>query len=160
MSSNKHWPRWIFASVSKHFKDRLTSTKLYIEGQHRDVKIPETLFELRVDGPYLTEISKDLWHAYTEISVLVQVLKNDKNYHTIHSLCGEASAAMDTIELRKYGNGPDDDATFVIGCMRLVQSRDKRERVQINHFGQIETSTPLMQASVEAHFQIELDASP
>lgn len=147
-------PRWIFASISKHFFDRRNGVDFYIEGQHRDAKINKELIELRIDGPYVTEMSKDVYKYYTEVSVLIQTLKNDKDYHRIHTLTGMIAAAMTDINVYKFGKGLQDDATQFVGCLQLVQDVPSRERVQINNFGQIETSTPLMQASVEAHYKL------
>lgn len=155
MPANHNWPRWIFASVSKHFSDRRGTLAFYIEGQERTVPAPKDLLELRLDGPYLTEVNKDYWRLYIEVSVLVQAIKDDSDYHRIHGHTGLVAQAFTTIPVYKFGDGEDDDQTQ-LGCLELVQNLGKRERIQINNFGQIEQSTPLLQSSVEGHFEMYL----
>lgn len=155
MPANQNWPRWIFASVSKHFNDRRGGLAFYIEGQERNVPAPKDLLELRLDGPYLTEVNKDYWRLYIEVSILIQAIKDDADYHRIHSHSGLVAQAFTTIPVYKFGVGVDDDQTQ-LGCLELVQNLGKRERIQINNFGQIEQSTPLLQTSVEGHYEMYL----
>lgn len=155
MPANPNWPRWIFASVSKHFYDRRGTIAFYIEGQERTVPAPKDLLEFRLDGPYLTEVNKDYWRLYIEVSILIQAIKDDTDYHRIHSHTGLVAQAFTTIPVYKFGDGVDDDQTQ-LGCLELVQNLGKRERIQINNFGQIEQTTPLIQSSVEGHFEMYL----
>jgi hypothetical protein len=155
MPSDPNWPRWIFASVSKHFQDRRGTLTFYIEGQERDSPMPTDLLEFRMDGPYETEISKNYWDLYIEVSILIQAMKDDKDYHRIHRYCGLVAQAFTSIPVYKYGDGVDDDQTL-LGCLNLVQNVGKHERIQINHFGQIEKDTPLLQSSVEGHYRMDL----
>jgi len=146
---NPHWPRWIFASISKFFADRLTP--LYIEGQFRQPGVKD-LYELRIDGPYCTEESHNYWRLYVEVSVLVQSTMDATDYHRIHKSCGLAAAVFTAIPLYKFGDGVDDDPDEQWGCLQLAQDVGKRERIQINHFGIIDQNTALQQSSVEGHY--------
>jgi hypothetical protein len=154
MASNPNWPRWIFASVSKHFHDCRGALAFYIEGQERNA-LTGDLLELRMDGPYQTEINKGYWKLFIEVSMLIQAIKDAKDYHKVHRYAGQVAAAFTSIPVYKYGDGVDDDQT-VLGCLELVQDIGKRERIQINHFGQIEPSTPIIQSSVEGHYELFL----
>lgn len=158
MSSNPNWPRWIFASTSKHFNDRRGDVSFYIEGQERNVPAAVDLFEFRMDGPYETELNKNYWKLFIEVSLLIQSTKDDKDYHRVHRLAGQIASAFTSIPVYKYGDGVDDDQSL-LGCLNLVQSIGKRERIQINHFGQIDPSTPIIQSSVEGHYDMYLDTS-
>lgn len=155
MSSNPNWPRWIFASTSKHFQDRLGSLAFYIEGQERTKQTTTDLIEYRMDGPYETEVNKDYWELYIEISILVQATKDGKDFHRIHRNVGLVAAAFTSIPVYKLGNSVDDDQSL-LGCLELVQNVGHHERIQINHFGQIEKDTPLLQSSVEGHYKMHL----
>ena len=157
MASNPHWPRWIFASISKHFSDRKGSYTLYIEGQPRTAPQPADLLELRVDGPYLTEYSKGEWYGYVEVSILQQTILTDTNYHNLATMQGLVASAFTDIQCYKYGTGVADDQSF-FGCLKLIQDPTKRERIQINNFGIIDPATQMMQGTVEGHFRIELTA--
>ena len=154
---NQHWPRWIFASISKHFDDRKGNLPLYIEGQLRQPGVKD-LLELRIDGPYLTEESRNYWRLYVEVSVIVQSTMDAHDYHRIHRNCGFVASLFTAIPLYKLGDSVDDNPTEQFGCLSLVQDIGKRERIQINHFGKIDPATDLLQSSVEAHYVTHLTA--
>lgn len=163
MSANPNWPRWIFATVSKHFTDAAAavSIPLFIEGQHRNTRTDKELFELRMDGPTLREVSKGCWILRIEINVLVQSTMDDANYHRIHQNVGIAIAAFDkVIPVYRLGkNDPDPDDQSFLGCLQLIQNRETHDFLEINHFGQIDIKTKLMQASVEGHYKMLLQTS-
>jgi len=150
--ANPNWARWIFASVSKHFDDRKGDYELFIEGQYRNVNPPKDFFELRMDGPYITEQNKGYFQVYVEINVLVQSHMDDTNYHRIHETTGYVSSIYTGIKLYKFGNGPL-DTQEEFGCLRLLQNTQKRNRIEINQFGQIDPKVRLMQASIEGHYE-------
>jgi len=160
MAMNKNWPRWIFASVSKFFIDKMAIENLpmFIEGQHRDLDPTlQDYCELRIDGPNTTEVARNQWHLYMEVNVLISSIMNDSDYHRIHTSAGVVGNAFEcSIPVYKYGNTVDDDDSL-IGCLSLQQDRKKRERIQISHFGQVAPNTKLLQASVEGHFIINLE---
>jgi len=152
---NADWSRWIFASVSYHFDQRKGSLDMFIEGQHRDTRTLKDFFELRVDGPYYTELSKNYWQLYIEVNALVQSTKDDHSYHRIWDNCGTVSAMFTDIPVYKYGNGILDDQSY-LGCLNLLQDTRGRERLQTSHFGQIEPKTPILQATIEGHYEMHL----
>jgi hypothetical protein len=161
MNINKNWSRWIFASLSKHFADAYAAAgiPLFIEGQHRNTRLLANFFELRVDGPTLREVSKGCWIFRVEVNILVQSAMNDTNYHVVHQNVGIAASAFEKgIPVFKKGSGADDDQSFV-GCLQLLQNERSRDFVEINHFGQIDVKTKLMQATVEGHYEMTLQTS-
>jgi len=157
MSADPNWPRWIFASVSKHFSDALPSgITLFIEGQHRATRTEKDFFELRIDGPTLREISKGCWLFRIEVNILVQSAMDDGNYHRIHQGVGDVAATFTNgIPVYRKGSGPLDDQSFV-GCLQLLESGEHRDFLEINHFGQIDVKTKIMQATVEGHYKMLL----
>jgi len=161
---DKNWSRWIFASVSNHFNNRKEDLPLFIEGQHRDTredqKEPGTVnefLELRMDGPKLTETSKDDWNLYFEINILVQVTMDDFNATRIHRNVGIVAAAFTDIGIFKVGKTDDDDGSL-LECLRLIQDKRRREAIVVSHFGQIEPKTKLIHATVEGHYEVDLIA--
>lgn len=149
---NKNWPRWIFASVSKHFDDRRQGLPMFIEGQHRDTRSLKDFIELRMDGPQFTEVSHNYWRLYFEVNILVQSTMDEHSYHRIHTNVGIVAAAFSDIGLMRYGTGPSDDQEQW-GCAGLLQDTRKRQHLDIFHFGQIDKQTKLMQATVEGHYE-------
>jgi len=146
-------PRWIFASVSKHFDTNVRVAKslsMYIEGQHRETRNTEDFFELRLDGPVLTELSRNYWRIYFEVNVLIQAAMNESDFHKIHRYAGYVASAFTMISVYKYG---DDDSLFA--CIPLLQDDRDRQRIQIFHLGQINKDIKVQQAVVEGHYQID-----
>lgn len=152
MSANLNWPRWVFASVSKHFYDRRQGLIMFIEGQHRNTRNDKDFIELRMDGPQYTEISKDYWRIYGEVNILVTSAMDNVNYHRIHENVGIVATAFTMIPLFKYGAGAQDDQTQW-ACWNLLQDTGKRQRVDIFHFGQVDVKSEVIQASVEGHYE-------
>jgi len=147
-------PRWMFASISKHFDARKQNEHLFIEGQDRLTNEETDWLELRMDGPSQKEVSKGCFQFDIEINVLLSSVMNEKDYHKIFKLVGVAAAAFtNTIDIFKLGNGVDDDDTF-LACARL--RFENRESVQISHFGQIDPDKRLVQATVEGHYRMEV----
>lgn len=155
---NPNWGRWIFASFSDHFATKFDSViALFIEGQHRDTRELPQFLELRIDGPFAIQISRGCWKIRSEISILVQTVMNDKNYHDHSHNMGVAQNAFDVcIPIYKYGNRDGDDDSFV-GQMKLLQNRSERNFIEAYNFGQVHQDTKLLQGTVEAHYEMRLD---
>ena len=152
---NPNWDRWIFASVSNHFNTLAIAVPLplFIEGQHRDTREIKDFFELRLDGPRMTEVSANNWQIRIEINCLVQSAMDETNYHRIRQNTGVVAAMFTGIGIFKYGDGLDDDQSQ-IGCMILLQDKRGRDFLEISHFGQIEPATKLLQSTVEGHYEM------
>jgi hypothetical protein len=148
---NENWPRWFFASISKHFDDN-TTYKMFVEGEPRETWDTQDFFECRIDGPDFTNLSKHLWLAIVEVNILVQSVVNFEDMHRIHTMAGEAAAAFDTpLVIYQYG---DDDA--VLACLELIQEARTKESIIISHFGRINPDQPLLQATVGGRFKTNL----
>ena len=156
MPLSQHLPRWIISSVSQHFEGRRQGIFMFIEGQLRDTSDLKDFFELRVDGPYYTELSKGFWRVYIEINVLIQSAQDKEDRFRIYKTAGVVAAAFEqVISIFKYGDEVGDDNSLV-GCMKLLGDKEARERIQISHFGQVGPETGISQSTVEAHYVAEL----
>jgi len=134
---------------------------MYLEGvTPRDTeKIDHGFFELRLDGPYFTQVSNNYWTCYVEINVLIQeplTNKDGRQVYQIDANAGKIAAAFTDIIIKKFGNEVGDDDS-VVGCLHVLQDVRDRQRIQINHFGQIEPKVRITQATVEAHYNMEID---
>lgn len=148
-------PRWLFASIGKHFDDRKQNEHLFIEGQDRLTNEETDWLELRMDGPSQREVSKGCFQFDIEVNILLSSVMNEKDYHKIFKLVGVAAAAFtNKIDIFKFGDGVDDDDTF-LECARI--RFENRELVQISHFGQIDPDKRLVQATVEGHYRMEVN---
>lgn len=147
-------PRWLFASVSKHFDDRKQDEHLFIEGQDRLTNEETDWLELRMDGPFYREVSKGSHQFDIEVNVLVSSAMNEDDYHKIFKLVGVVIAAFTkTIDILKLGDGGSDDQSF-LECARI--RTENREAVIVSHFGQIDSDKRLIQATVEGHYRMEV----
>jgi hypothetical protein len=152
---NEHWPRWVFASMSKHFADHFAAqtppVPLFVEGDDRDTALLQKFSEFRMDGPRIREQSKGYWEVYVPVNILIQTSMNDKDAHLHRKQMGiAASGFARTISIFKYGNGVDDDQTLLL-CMTLMG--DKSNPLQVKDFGQVDTTVRLQQATVEGHYK-------
>ena len=149
---NENWPRWIFASMTKHFDANTGDLDMFYEGHKRSADLFTTdLLEFRMDGPYFLLLSPNEWSVKVKVNILVQSAIDDDDFHKIHRYVGIVVKAFEPIVLYQYG---DDDAQF--GCLELSQSRREREFLSINHFGQIDTDKQLLQATVEGNYKTTL----
>lgn len=152
---NQNWPRWIFASIHKHFLAERQGLTLFVEGLNH-VEDQSDYLELRVDGPYFRELTKDNFKIELEINVLIASSRTESDFHKIHRDCGIVVTAFNkTIKIFKLGNGVEDDQSL-LGCLQMVRSGDAREALRTSHFGQIQSNTPVMRASVEGHYFMNL----
>lgn len=153
---NEHWPRWIFASCTKHFYALRGGIPMYIEGEKKVIGSSASNFELRMDGPRFTEIAHNQFYVFVELNILVSCPRSDTNFHEIHKNVGIAAKAFTGIKLYKYGTAVVDDGTL-FGCLNLKQ-KWRNDSLEINHFGQVGPAKDLLQASVEGHYQTTLEA--
>jgi len=145
---NENWSRWIFASLSKHFSENI-SLHVFIEGQHRSTKTMLDFCEFRMDGPHYSNTSKGFWTAEVEVNILItSTITGD--FHKIHRNIGDVIKAFTGVKIYEYG-----DSGNLLTCMNIVPvSRGKD--VLVNHFGQLEPSKELMQATVDGKYRAEL----
>lgn len=154
---NRNWDRWLLASISQHFKvevaDKL-SLFMYVEGQHRDTNEQRQWFELRMDGPFAKETSRDYWKIKIEVNCLISTSASDRDYHQHRQNVGDTFSGFHScISIFKYGNGPDDDQSK-LGEAVL---RSPNSSIVTSHFGRINPGTQLEQTTIEAHYVMELD---
>lgn len=155
MAYNENWERWCKISIAKHFDAGRGDTQCFVEGFTRDTQELADYIEVRVDGPYTTETSKDKFRLYFEVNILV-VVKKGQDAYRINRLTGRINGIfLDCIEVRRYGNGPEDDLT-VLGCLKLLIPFGN-ERLQTSHFGQIRPDTEIVEATVEGHYELRID---
>lgn len=152
MSMNPNWPRWIVASFAKHFTDTLTGNlSVYVEGADRKTNDKSDYCELRIDGPFGKERSKDEWELTLEVNVLVTSIKDEQDAYKIHRSNGFVAAAFASmISILRLGTGIQDDEG-IEGC--LILRSEQREALIISNFGQVENEVRVMQSTVEGHYK-------
>ena len=151
---NPNWPRWCYASASKQFLD-FFNTKGIISFAHADDSNTGTFqsgIEFRMDGPNGKWLTKTEWDLFIEVSLLVTTMKDDKDAHLIEKYLGfAASAFTSSIKIFRFGDGPDDDSTFLEGCFTI--EAEGREPLVIAKFGVVQVDLPVLQATVNGHYK-------
>lgn len=151
MSMNINWPRWIFASVSKHFSTNSGGITMYIEGDDRDTGKETNYFEFRMNGPMLHELTQDFWRIDICINILISSKRNDASIHTLQTLVGTlASAFKNSIEVYKYGND-----NSLLGCLILRKIGD--DVIKISNLGILNPEVQINQSSIEAYYRMYLE---
>ncbi len=153
---NRHWMRWVRASILKHFETNRQGVHLFIEGGDRDTSGNQNFAELRVDGPFLRENSKNCWDLTVEINVLIQGVLDKDDLYKIEEPIGIMCAAFHrNITVYKYGEGNEDDQS-ILGCLQILVNDSEGDGIMVSRFGQIEADTNIEQATVEAHYRMRL----
>jgi len=151
----QHWPRWVRASLSEHFNNVTGSFVLFVEGMYREEQTESDVVEVRIDGPYLTEVSKGYWKIFCEVSLLLQTAMSTDLYREDRLVGIITKACSAGIQVFRYGTGIDDDNSF-FGCFHVVADARGKERIQVNRFGQIKPNVRLLQSTVEVHLVMEI----
>jgi hypothetical protein len=151
---NPNWNRWIRASVNKHFATALTTYNPIIEGVKRTDLSNTDICEIRMDGPYTQEISRNIFDITIEVNILIQTaITRSTNLYRHETTLGDVNAAFVSIDVFKLGDESGDDGSQ-IGC--LTRKDSPQYPIRTSDFGQIESSLLLRQATVEARYNITL----
>lgn len=152
---DQNWPRWIVASIYKHFNDRRQGLPTFVEGSTHIENTPDYI-EIRVDGPYILEQSRNYFQLDCEINILITAMRDEKDLYKLQRSEGIVIKAFKPpINIFKLGDGDDDDQSL-LGCMTLVRSGDSREALRISRFGQMDVTKPILRSSVEGHYHLYL----
>lgn len=159
MSYNEHWPRWVQSSVGKHFKDVAilgNYPSLVEEIEERTSAFQESpqRIEIRVNGPFCKELSKDYWRFEVDPYLFIYshmdgTLTNAYEGTIMAGLL--AQAAAQPIPVYKFGNGVDDDQSQ-IGCLTLRRGND--ESVKVFHFGEVDKVNRIVQLAVDVRLEM------
>jgi hypothetical protein len=149
---NSNWPRWIYASITDHFAQG-QSLPVFVEGQPRETWEDGELIEVRINGPHFIQGSASEWKAEVELNVLVQCPFNVSDLHRIHRLVGSIASLFGQIQIFKFGSGVLDDQSL-LGCLVIKPNPITGRLITTNHYGQAENEKSLLQAEVEASFEV------
>ena len=146
---NQDLPRWVYASVSKHFQVCETvDFPMIVEGQNRDHVAQKDFYELRIDGPTEYRLSNNVNEYYVNIDILLQSRVDDSNYHRLAQNVGIVAATFTPIEVFKYGKNPTDTGDLVL-CLNC-------DSVRITYLGQVKVGIEVQQAIVEGTYKVTI----
>lgn len=143
---NKDWPLWIRKSVYKHFKDTCHTYPMYVEGQGRkNVEKNVEFFEIRIDGPVISEISRKYFFIEASISALIQVKVDQNDLYKSDKVTSDILKGFTTIQIRN-------DANEVIGCFQPMTE----DGLFIHSLGEIAQSWDVIQVGILCEYKMSL----
>ncbi len=155
--SREHLPRWTHASIKEYFKRNHSGSPIYFEGED-DRKSDESFWmEVRIDGPSLIPLgTRNEYMGVVEINIMISCKKDEKYVHRFQDVIGLALKLLSAkcISIKKIGNSAlsiDDGTNF--SFLQLLDD----EPMPVNNFGQVDTTLRLQQASVEAHYKMQIE---
>jgi len=164
MAANPNWPRWIFSSLAVHFKGVADGLNLPIITEGIDEREPEKMdvdrCELRINGPYIREVSKNYWRIWINVNILLTDYMEGQGENT-YKLMDWGGAFLEGMNLPIpiYKYGPDvggiDDQTL-LGCLTMLRG-NRIESIRLIHFGQIGSEERIRQAAVDGRFEMYLN---
>lgn len=153
---NVNLPRWVFSSMSEHFRTIAPAgVRYFVEGideeEAADFQGDSMLF--RMDGPIAFQSSGgEEWYK-VEIQVLLTdiiALTNDNAYE-IYSWAGVVQGDMlnSSLPIYRYGSGVEDDDSL-IGC--LEPDTSVTNNIRVASYGMIDKDYRVKQVSVNGKF--------
>lgn len=154
---NVNLPRWVFASLAKHFAD-VTATipelRYYVEGvdepEPGDFQNDAAAFKM--DGPIAHQGSGTNWYSLEIMILLTDIISqtNDSAYK-IYEWAGiyQANLLNEPLSIFRYGDGPDDDQSL-IGC--LSPDTRVKNNVRVVSYGNLDKDLRIKQMSVNGRF--------
>ncbi len=155
---NEHLARWTVASIVDYFKTIALglSLPLFVEGL--DERISSVMeadrAELRVNGPFVREVSKDCWRLHVDINILVidhMQVRLENAYSSVIWGGKFLSAMTERIPVYRYGTGIADTSTLV-GC--LTQQAGIGEPARLINYGQVNADIRIRQSAVVGQFEM------
>lgn len=157
VTGNENWDRWIFATMAFNFNEQFKNDfEIFIEGTHRGLPGNTELLEFRMNGPQRRQPSRGYFWLTVQINILIRSYMDDNDFHKIQRNVGKVVNWLANNHcIFRYGDGVDDDQTL-LGTLHH-KNRAKSDKVQVNHFGQIDPKFRIEEATVEAEFEMYLN---
>ena len=152
---DNNWDRWIAASINRHIEQNKPADMImYVEGQERRTNKQEHFIEVRQDGVWWTETSKDTWKGLTEVNILIQTVIGSDLYK-MNRMTGEVIEFLTAcIAVKRHGTGAQDNGQKE-GELELLTDTS-RDGHRVRRYGQIDPSVKLMYSTVECSYRIWL----
>lgn len=148
-------PRWSHASVKDFIKRVFSGMPILVEGEDDRNSDKPFYCELRIDGPIMTEHgTKGEWLGQVQVNILITVKKDEKYVHILQDKIGLAVKVLNNcIPVKRIGSL---ETTIDDGSLVTVLQLDPDTTIDVSNFGQVDPSTRVQQASVEAHYRMQL----
>ncbi len=148
--------RWTVASLTDYFKFTVNASispvpPFSVTGYSLNSNENQDHIEMRIQGPYERDTSGGGWLALEVHLSFLMTFRQDgvKDMLTLDRWLGVYKEALrDPIEIRKRGNGPDDDDSL-LGCLSTKKTK-RLGLIKADRYGFMDNNTPVQQATVVA----------
>ena len=143
--------KWIFASVAQHFS---SLENLHIATQNRDTLSKKFWYELKIDGPYFSELYGKYADIVIEVDLQIFSVRDDKYLYKNLELQGDGLALFtDRINIYKLGGKDGDDRSFLF-CMSL--HKERKHGLDVFNLGTVGPDMNLIMSDIEGHYSARI----
>lgn len=153
-----NWSRWIYSSCAKHFNAGAEDFSLpcFVEGDERNTDNLKQWIEVRLDGPYMKEVSRNYWRIDVEVNIFIGSVSDNQYMYDLQSLTGKVASMFGCIPVTRTGDPIDDPANDGVQIGILDLKKHPAELIRISNFGKVRPDTRFQQATVEGHYEMYL----
>lgn len=168
---NENWPRWIHASIHKHFKDNafdpwnasVADHNMPIVTRFDGIEELTQEFinkpfraELRINGPNMREQSQGCYQLNVQVNILYTIcMESLENAYAPLAFGGLVQQIAQTcIPVMQYGCFPGDDDTVLVGTLTTRPRRN--ENVNLINFAQLNETDEVVQQAIDGQYEMTL----
>lgn len=142
-------PKWTKTAIIKNFKTGAFGYNYWFEGDDKLTTSPN-YFEIRYDGPYLTQDTKTEWRAFIELNCLINATRDNRQAMHFEMMIGNISDLMRRcFNVFQYDEA---DPTLLVGTYQLIKTGD--DHLKLSNFGIIDETTKVQQGTIEGHYMM------
>lgn len=145
---NENWERWIKSSLYKHFREGLTPSYIWFQGEERRVDEPANRYEFNALGPDFDFITAD--QLTVEIVLNIQVVTNKdpkEPFRHLNNVGKLQTLFHRCLKMYKLGNFADVDTKAQFGQL------DLESKVRTTDFGLLDPTAKILRTTVEATYK-------
>jgi hypothetical protein len=146
---DRNLTKWIFASVAKHFSPL---ENLHIATQYRDTSKMKQWYELKIDGPYFSNMNRNFIDLKIEIDLQIFSIQGDYLYNNLELQGKGLELFTNSISIFKLGGGGGDSTK--VFCVSL-DNKDKHG-LDVFNFGMISADRKLIMSDIEGHYKARI----
>lgn len=140
--------------MAKHFASAYPADVFYVEPQERDTEKLALCYELRFDGPMITELNQE-WEFVYDANLLIKCVLDASNIYRMQSLVGAALTLFVDIPIMRYGPEVEDDGSSLGTCATVVVE-GRSSPIRSFYLGRTAKDVPVHQHCLEATYKVTI----
>ena len=142
--------KWIFASVASHFS---SLENLIIATQDRKNINKSYWYELKIDGPYFSDLYGNYATIVIEVDLQIFSMKDKYLYKNLELQGKGLELFTDKIDIFKLGGKGGDDREFLF-CMSL--HKERKHGLDVFNLGTVGPNKNLIMSDIEGHYSARI----